>query len=98
MKHSGSSFAQHKHGNGLEHLASEDNGFVFEIYPLTDADQPTRSTRLGFSVVSCDEVTRRLHGAGYSVRSRPNDGPWGRVAVVLDFDEHKVEIIEKKTD
>jgi catechol 2,3-dioxygenase-like lactoylglutathione lyase family enzyme len=93
----GLEFSKHRHGKGLEHLASEDREFVFEIYPLTDADHPTTSTRLGFSVASCDEVTRRIHDAGYKVRSRPNDAPWGRVAVVEDFDGHKVEITEKKT-
>src|SRR5205807_2900425 len=93
----GVAFAQHKHGKAVEHLASEGSDLVFEIYPLKDSDSPTTSTRLGFSVVSCDEMTRRLHDAGYKVSSQPNDAPWGRVAVVEDFDGHKVEIVEKKT-
>src|SRR5437899_11939527 len=87
----GFTFERHKHGKGLEHLASEGSDLVFEIYPLRDSDNPTTSTRLGFSVLSCDEMTRRLHDAGYKVSSQPNDAPWGRVAVVEDFDGHKVE-------
>ena len=92
----GVTFAQHKHGKGLEHLASENSGYVFEIYPLRENDQPTTSTRLGFLVGSCEEVTRKLSAAGYVVRSQPNDSPWGKVAVIEDFDGHKVEVVERK--
>ncbi|CAL2101708.1 protein of unknown function [Tenacibaculum sp. 190130A14a] len=31
----GHKFDYHRHGNGPFHYASEQNGFVFEIYPLT---------------------------------------------------------------
>ncbi len=90
----GLSFTKHRHGKGLDHFASDSGDVVFEIYPLRDSEHPTTSTRLGFTVYSCDEVTKKLHEAGYTVRSRPNDAPWGRVAVVEDFDGHKVEVLE----
>jgi len=93
----GLTFEQHKHGKGLEHLASDNGEFVFEIYPIKDSDAPTTSTRLGFFVDSCDNTVRRLLEAGYIIRSRPNDAPWGRVAVAEDFDGHKVELVEKRT-
>lgn len=93
----GLEFTKHQHGKGLEHFASTIGEVVFEIYPLRDSDHPTKSTRLGFSVDSCDELTQRLHDAGYIVRSRPNDATWGRVAVIEDLDGQKVEIVERRT-
>jgi catechol 2,3-dioxygenase-like lactoylglutathione lyase family enzyme len=93
----GLEFTKHQHGKGLEHFASTIGDVIFEIYPLRDSDHPTTSARLGFSVEACDEVTRKLHDAGYIVRSRPNDAAWGRVAVIEDFDGHKVEIVERRT-
>ena len=93
----GLELTKHQHGKGLEHFASTIGDVVFEIYPLRDSDHPTTSVRLGFSVNSCDEVTRKLLDAGYVVHSRPNDAPWGRVAVIEDFDGHKVEIVERRT-
>lgn len=92
----GLEFDKHQHGKGLEHFASTIGDIVFEIYPLRASDHPTTSVRLGFAVESCDETTRRLHDAGYIVRSRPNDAPWGRVSVIEDSDGHKVEIVEKR--
>ena len=89
-------FIKHQHGKGLEHFASSVGDVVFEIYPLRDADRPTTSVRLGFSVDSCDEMTRQLREAGYIVRSKPNEAPWGRVSVIEDFDGHKVEIVERR--
>ena len=91
----GLSFTKHQHGKGLEHFASTIGDVVFEIYPLRDTDHPTTSVRLGFSVESCDDMTRKLLDAGYVVRSAPNDAPWGRVAVIEDFDGHKVEIVQR---
>jgi lactoylglutathione lyase len=91
----GVEFERHKHGKGLEHLAASWGDLVFEIYPLRDSDLPTISLRLGFSVTSCDDLTRELMNAGCIVRSQPGDSPWGRVSVVEDFDGHKVELVEK---
>ena len=56
----GLQFTKHQHGKGSEHFASTIGNVVFEIYPLRDSDHPTTSVRLGFSVESCDDATRKL--------------------------------------
>ena len=94
----GLTFTKHQHGKGLEHFASTIGDLVFEIYPLRESDHPTTSTRLGFAVTSCDDTTKKLHDAGCTIRSKPNDSPWGRVAIVEDFDGHKVEIVQKNSN
>lgn len=87
-------FERHSHGTGPEHLASEDEGRVFEIYPLNNPTKSTQSTRLGFGVASVDATVAVLVDLGATVKSKPNDSEWGRRAVVLDFDNHVVELVE----
>lgn len=88
----GLSFVKHAHGNGPEHYCSEDAGLVFEIYPLEAGRTPTRETRLGFAVPSVDAMARSLCEVGASLVSSPKDSPWGRRAVLTDFDGHRVEL------
>ena len=90
----GLSFHKHSHGAGPEHYACERNGFVFEIYPLSEKQQPTVSTRLGFSVDDVDVVVEVLIQSGVKVVSGPKDSEWGRRALVKDFDGHTVELVE----
>jgi hypothetical protein len=85
-------FRKHAHGGGPEHYCSEDAGLVFEIYPLTRGTQPTVDTRLGFSVNSLDDAVLRLTAAGARVLAPPADSPWGRRAVLADFDGHRIEL------
>lgn len=85
-------FVQHSHGRGPVHLASDERGPVFEIYPLEEPDLPTSSTRIGFAVPSVDEAYAALLAAGGETVSAPTDSRWGRRAVVMDPDGHRVEL------
>lgn len=89
-------FARHAHGSGPEHYASEANGMVFEIYPLSAKSSPTTGTRIGFKVESVDEVVAKLSKIGANVVTPPADSEWGRRAVVKDFDGHSVELVTPK--
>ncbi len=91
----GLSFVRHAHGKGPEHLASEVDGHVFEIYPLQNEGGITSATRVGFAVSSVDDAYKAVVGAGGSSISEPADAPWGRRAVVVDPDGHRVELTAK---
>lgn len=52
----------------------------------------TESVRLGFAVKDADEAVAKLEMAGAAVVSEAKDSPWGRRAVVKDFDGHSVEL------
>jgi predicted enzyme related to lactoylglutathione lyase len=86
-------FTRHAHGSGPEHYASDANGLVFEIYPLTPKSSPTTGTRIGFRVDSVDGTLELLSKAGAKIVSPPADSEWGRRAVVKDFDGHVIELI-----
>ncbi len=88
----GLSFVRHSHGSGPVHLASESEGQVFEIYPLAENAAPTSSTRVGFSVPSVDATYASLLTAGGTSVTPPRDSRWGRRAVVVDPDGHRIEL------
>ena len=88
----GLSFVRHSHGSGPVHLASESGGQVFEIYPLSEDAVPTSSTRVGFSVPCVDATYVSLLTAGGTSMTPPKDSPWGRRAVVVDPDGHRIEL------
>ena len=90
-------FHKHSHGRGPEHYCSEDAGLTFEIYPLEAGKLPTTDTRLGFVVTSVDVAVSRLSEIGALLISAPADSPWGRRAVMADFDGHRVEFTTKAT-
>ena len=92
----GLSFVKHQHGNGLEHFASEIGGVTFEIYPCTAGTTPTTSTRLGFQVSSIDAIVCELKKLEASIVSPAKDSAWGRRAIVVDPDGHKVELTERQ--
>ena|SRR5215472_2081727 len=91
----GLQFTKHRHGNGPEHLSSQAGDTVFEIYPAGD-NESTASTRLGFSVPSLNEALGRLRDLDVTVLAEPSDTPFGRRAVVKDFEGHKIELYEKR--
>jgi len=91
----GLDFIKHAHGSGPEHSA-ESGGVVIEIYPQSDAASTT-GTRLGFSVISLDDLLTRLERKGGKVLSPAKDSPWGRRAVILDPIGHKVELLQRQT-
>lgn len=88
-------FTRHRHGKGPEHLSATIGETVFEIYPLSNANESTASTRLGFSVPSLAGALGQLRGIHATVLTEPSDTPYGRRAVVKDFEGHKVELYEK---
>jgi catechol 2,3-dioxygenase-like lactoylglutathione lyase family enzyme len=88
-------FTKHRHGTGPEHLSSTIGETVFEIYPSNGVNESTVSTRLGFSVPSLTNVLGQLRRLHATVLAEPSDTPFGRRAVVKDFEGHKVELYEK---
>jgi lactoylglutathione lyase len=88
----GLDFVKHQHGSGLEHFASEGILVTFEIYPCTSEESITTSTRLGFQVDSVDDIVQELEQSGTAIISSPKDSPWGRRAIVVDPDGHKIEL------
>ena len=88
-------FTKHRHGSGPEHLSSMIGETVFEIYPCKDASESTASTRLGFSVPSLTEALDQLRCMEATVLTEPSETPFGRRAVVKDFEGHKVELYQR---
>jgi lactoylglutathione lyase len=90
----GFTFVEHAHGAGPTHLAAEEDGLVFELYPATPAQPPSMSTRIGFSVDDVDAAVAELAGlAGVQILSAAKESEWGRRAVVADPDGHRVELV-----
>ena len=88
----GLEFEKHRHGTEPENFAASDGTWVFELYPASAGFPSGRSTRVGFSVDSCDEVVGLLRIAGFSIEKEASDSPWGRRAVAVDPDGHRVEL------
>lgn len=87
-------FSKHRHGSGPEHFAAElPGGGVFELYPESDGAS-TLGTRIGFRVPSVDEAIVALSDYPDAVASAPRDSEWGRRAVVIDPDGHRVELTQ----
>lgn len=86
-------FELHSHGKGPKHYASMNTEAVFEIYPTTEKMPVTTSSRIGFSVRSCDAVIKRIQDKGFKVVSMPKESPWGLRAVIKDPDGYSVEVI-----
>jgi lactoylglutathione lyase len=92
----GMRLTQHSHGNGPVHYTSETADLVFELYPLASRQMPTIAMRLGFQVDDLAGLVVELEEIGVNILSPPQDSPWGRCAVVKDFDGHIVELTEAK--
>jgi lactoylglutathione lyase len=90
----GLAFEKHRHGNGLEHFASNIGKSTFEIYPQTAQMGSTTGTRLGFTVLDVDSLVVRLQQENIAVISKPSNSEWGRRAVVVDPDGHRIELIQ----
>jgi lactoylglutathione lyase len=90
----GLNFEKHRHGNGLDHFASNLGQTTFEIYPQTDRMGTTIGTRLGFQVLDVDSLVIRLQKENVIVITKPSVSEWGRRAVVVDPDGHRIELIQ----
>jgi predicted enzyme related to lactoylglutathione lyase len=90
----GFEFVKHAHGTGPQHYASDDDGFVFELYPATAEQGVSSSTRIGLAVANVDDAAAKLGAfAGARLVTAPKDSEWGRRAVVADPDEHCIELV-----
>ncbi len=90
----GLSFVKERHGSGPEHYACEIGTTVFEIYPSGPELPAPSAVRLGFRVPSLDDLLAELRAQEIEIVSAPKNTPWGRRAVVVDPDGHRVEISE----
>jgi len=83
----GLTFEYHKHGNGPFHYASEKNGFVFEIYPLTKSmKEADKSLRLGFEIENLESKIENLRQTNWKILSEPTKMDWGLISVIQDLD------------
>jgi lactoylglutathione lyase len=93
----GLQFSRHRHGAGPEHLSAMTGETVFEIYPAATPSEITTATRLGFSVPSLEKAISDFRNLNATILTGPAESPFGRRAVVKDFEGHKVELYEKVT-
>lgn len=95
-EHLGFEFEHHQHGKGPMHFASENGGFVLEIYPLTRSmNKADGSLRLGFSIENFELKMQDLAQTTWNILSQPKETTWGMTALVQDLDGRKIELKEK---
>jgi lactoylglutathione lyase len=92
----GMQFSKHKHGSGPEHYSAELAGTVFELYPQTADGPPSLGARIGFIVPSVDEALKALSEYPGAIISEAKDSEWGRRAVVVDPDGHRIELLQSQ--
>lgn len=91
----GLEFAEEKHGAGPAHFACDLGGFLFEIYPRSDSQPDTSATRVGFQVSSLSASMKAMALTGTRVLRQPESTKWGRRAVIVDPEGHRVELLER---
>lgn len=84
-------FVRERHGNGVEHYASEDGALSLELYP-SRAGSSLAHERLGFAVESLDQTVDALARNGAVIRSPPTHTEWGPRAIVEDPDGRSIEL------
>ena len=82
-----------KHGRGPEHLAAHLAGTVVELYPCP-AGGVRGGSRIGFRIPALDTALDALRQQLAKVLKEPHNSPWGRRAVVEDFDGNQIELTE----
>ena len=90
----GLSLVKEQHSSGPGHYACVIGPTVFEIYPCTKEAPSSSATRIGFRVPCLEGALAALAKQGAEVLSPVRTSPWGRRAVVVDPDGHRVEITE----
>lgn len=89
-------FDYHQHENGPFHYASEIDGFVFEIYPLTKSMiKADNSLRLGFEIPNLETKMNELENSSWKILSEAKKTEWGLIAIVQDLDGRKIELKNK---
>ncbi len=92
----GFKFDYHRHGKGPLHYASEQNGFVFEIYPLTKSmTKANRNLRLGFDIPNLSLVMDNIKNTDWIIKSEIKETEWGLIAIIQDLDGRKIELKNK---
>lgn len=92
----GFKFDYHKHGNGPFHYASELNGFILEIYPLTKSmTKADNSLRLGFEIENLEKKVESLKKTDWRILSEPKETEWGMISIIQDLDGRKIELKNK---
>jgi predicted enzyme related to lactoylglutathione lyase len=87
-------FTRHRHGSGPEHLSAESAGLVFELYPVARDGKTSSATRIGFRVPSIDAVLEAFSASPDAVIQPAADSEWGRRAVIVDPDGHRIELLQ----
>jgi len=90
----GCKFESEQHGNGPQHFSCDVDGLVLEIYPRTADDERTTAVRVGFVVGDLDHALDAAVAAGGRVVSPAKHTQWGRRAVLVDSEGHKLELSE----
>jgi len=90
----GCKFETEQHGNGPRHFSSTVGGLVLEIYPRAPDEEGTTAVRLGFVVDDLDRVLNAAVAAGGRIVSHAKQTQWGRRAVLIDTEGHKLELSE----
>lgn len=92
----GFSFDYHRHGKGPFHFASEQDGFVFEIYPLKNSmEKVNNSIRMGFDIVGLKNLMKDIKETNWIIKSDLTETEWGLIAVIQDLDGRKIELKNK---
>ncbi|WP_179021451.1 glyoxalase/bleomycin resistance/extradiol dioxygenase family protein [Winogradskyella forsetii] len=92
----GFQFNYHQHGNGSLHYASEKEGFVFEIYPLSKSmKEADNSIRLGIEVGNLKLTFRNIENSDWKIISEISKTEWGEIAILQDSDGRKIELKNK---
>lgn len=86
----GMSFEHHRHGDGPGHHATELDGTVLEIYPVSLGGEPD-TAGLGFCVNDLKATADRLNDSGFTP-GEIAERPWGTTFVVRDSDGRRVEV------
>ena len=89
----GFDFEYHQHGNGPFHFESEQEDFVFEIYPLTKSmEKADHSLRLGFDIKNLKTKIEELENSTWKILSKITQTEWGLIAIIQDLDGRKIEL------
>ena len=94
-EHLGFKFTSEKHGKGPEHYASENAGFVLELYPAKD-EQQIDQVRLGFSIPLLADVSGDVrHNPEITILKSPYTAGDRLLMLLQDPDGRKVEISQQ---
>lgn len=86
-------FSHERHGQGVEHMTASAGHVTIELYPQGDGPNTT-ALRIGFRVTSIDDVIAGILPCGGTILKPVRDTEWGRRAVIVDPDGHRVELTE----